>query len=236
MNTQFTQDEFNKATSRTKLKLICNQCNKIFLKEKRFITLVFKHEFCHFPCATQRCKEYASSCLFCSHKCSELSQTTKTEVDCKQCCKKFIKPLGQQTKTKNNFCSSSCAATYNNTHKTTGSRRSKLEIWLEKKLKTEFPQIKFEFNDKTIINSELDIYLPEYKLAFELNGIFHYEPIYGDDKLSQIQNNDNRKFQACLEKSIELCILDTSKMKYFKNSNAIPYFEIIKKIILGRMP
>jgi hypothetical protein len=72
-------------------------------------------------------------------------------------------------------------------------------------------------------------------LAFELNGIFHYEPIYGDNKLEQIQNNDNRKFQACLEKNIELCIIDTSQLKYFKEKNCLKYLEIVQSVVGNRL-
>jgi hypothetical protein len=68
-------------------------------------------------------------------------------------------------------------------------------------------------------------------LAFELNGIFHYEPIFGDEKLDKITNNDNRKFQACLEKKIELCIIDTSKFGYFKESGARKFLDIVVDII-----
>ena len=79
---------------------------------------------------------------------------------------------------------------------------------------------------------------PSLKLAFELNGIFHYEPIYGDKKLNSTQNNDKRKFQACLEKQIELCVIDTSQLKYFKKSNAQKYLDIVvflinKKLVSG---
>ena len=87
------------------------------------------------------------------------------------------------------------------------------------------------FNSKEIINSELDIYLPKLKLAFELNGIFHYESIYGQNKLDQIQNNDNRKFQACLEQGIEICIIDSSQQKYFKKETSQKYLDIITNII-----
>jgi hypothetical protein len=104
-------------------------------------------------------------------------------------------------------------------------------MYLENTLIGLYPDIKFKFNCKKEINSELDIYIPELKLAFELNGIFHYEPIYGTDTLSKIQNNDNRKFQACLENNIELCIIDTSKQSYFKESTSKIYLDIIKQII-----
>jgi len=164
--------------------------------------------------------------------------TTKTmnppqQVQCKQCDKKFMRQPGQikQSKSGNQFCSSSCAATYNNTHKTTGTRRSKLEKYLEEQLVILYPKLEIHFNRKDTINSELDIYIPSLKLAFELNGIFHYEPIHGQKKLAQIQNNDHRKFQACSEKNIGLCIIDSSKLKYFKPKNAQKYLDIIIKII-----
>ena len=38
----------------------------------------------------------------------------------------------------------------------------------------------------------------------------------GAKKLEQIINNDNRKIQACIEKGIECCIIDTSSSKNFK--------------------
>jgi hypothetical protein len=167
----------------------------------------------------------------CSIECRGKSQRTKVEVTCLQCNKNFYKLPKEIKKTPNNFCTQSCAATYNNTHKTKGYRRSKLEVYLEKELPLIYPDLEFHFNRKDAINSELDIYISSLRLAFELNGIFHYEPIYGEHKLKQTQNNDNRKFQACLEQNIELCIIDTSKLSYFKEKNAKPYLAIICNII-----
>src|ERR1019366_2749034 len=111
-------------------------------------------------------------------------------------------------------------ASHSNTHKTKGIRKSKLECWLENKLPLLYPNQTFHFNCKDAINSELDIYIPSLKLAFELNGIFHYEPIYGVNKLEQITNNDHRKFQACIENGIELCIIDTSNQKHFTEKSS----------------
>lgn len=129
------------------------------------------------------------------------------------------------------FCDSSCAATHSNAHKTKGYRVSKLEVWLAAKLVNLYPYLEFHFNRKDAIESELDIYIPSLKLAFELNGIFHYEPIYGDGQLQKIKNNDGRKFSACAERGISLCVIDTSKQKYFKDSTSIQYLDIIVKII-----
>jgi hypothetical protein len=104
-------------------------------------------------------------------------------------------------------------------------------VWLENQLLSTYPNLDIVYNGKETINSELDIYIPSLKLAFELNGIFHYEPIYGQDKLSATQNNDCRKFQACLEQGIEMVIMDVSSLKYFKPQNAEKYLNIIKKIL-----
>lgn len=134
-----------------------------------------------------------------------------------------------------NFCSRSCAATYNNKNKTTGTRRSKLEIWLENQLPLLYPEIEFHFNKKDAIGSELDIYIPALSLAFELNGIFHYEPIYGDRKLGQIQENDQNKFQSCITNDISLCIIDVSQFKHFKPDKAQKYLDIINNIIKERL-
>jgi hypothetical protein len=57
------------------------------------------------------------------------------------------------------------------------------------------------------------------------------QSIYGEEKLKKIENNDNRKYQACLENKIELCILDTSSSKKFKPERDIKYLNIIKSII-----
>lgn len=153
-------------------------------------------------------------------------------MPCKQCNQLTLKQKDIAT---NVFCSRSCAATYNNLHKTKGNRRSKLEAWLEEKLNVLYPDLVIEYCNKAAINGELDIYVPSLQLAFELNGIYHYEPIHGQGKLDQVQSNDHRKFQACIEHGIELVIMDTSQLKYFKEANCIPYLDIIRKIVDGKL-
>lgn len=168
--------------------------------------------------------------LFCTKKCQCSSiKDGRTETKCANC-KKVLYLTNSILKT-NNFCTKSCAAVYNNTHKTHGTRRSKLELWLETKLTIKYFNQEIHFNRKDTINSELDIYFPDIKLAFELNGIYHYEPIHGVNLLSKIQTNDTRKFQACLERGIELCIIDTSHQKIFKEHTGIQFLEIITNIV-----
>lgn len=129
------------------------------------------------------------------------------------------------------FCNNHCSALYANSHKTVGTRRSKLEVWLEARLRELYPSLTLLPNDKTAINSELDFYFPELKLAFELNGIFHYEPIYGAEKLASIQNNDHRKFAACAEAGISLCIIDSSRMVHFKEPKARVFLDLIHNVV-----
>jgi hypothetical protein len=222
MKKLFTELEFLQAQSKDLLSLECYTCNKTFKRMKADIKNV-SHE------------KSRNAVKYCSNECVGLAKRNKKKMVCEQCYNIFMKSPSQIKKTKHHFCSRSCAATYTNTHKTKGTRVSKLEIYLQKELTTIFPELTFHFNRKDTINSELDIYIPSLNLAFELNGIFHYEPIFGDDKLSQIQNNDQRKFQACLKYNIELCLIDTSSMKYFKKNNAQKYLKIIIHIIQQKL-
>ena len=94
-----------------------------------------------------------------------------------------------------------------------------------------FPKLEFHFNRKDAINGELDIYIPTLHLAFELNGIFHYEPIYGTKKLDEVLSNDQRKMLACAERKIELCVIDVSSMTYFKPSKAQRFLDIVVSVL-----
>lgn len=215
MTPLYTQQEFDNSRSRQLLPLQCENCNTTFTKTKHYIMTQSK----------------IRTIKYCSNKCRGLKQSITKDVFCEQCNHIFKKKTSQIKKSQHNFCSHSCSALWNNTHKTNGTRVSKLEVWISQKLPEIYPSIEFHFNRKDAINSELDIFIPSLRLAFELNGIFHYEPIYGEDKLSSIQTNDNRKFQACLENGIELCTIDSSGLKYFKEKNCQKYLDIISSII-----
>lgn len=197
------------------VQLECYNCKKTFNKNKSEYNRILK--------LNRKC--------FCSFACSTESKRLSKTCKCCYCNKEILKKVSQIKKVKNTFCSTSCSAKYNNTHKTIGSRISKLEIYIKNKLSELYPSLHILYNNKTVINSELDIYIPSLKLAFELNGIFHYEPIFGNNKLKQIQNNDSVKFQSCINKQISLCIIDTSKQKYFKESSSKQYLDIIVNII-----
>ena len=171
---------------------------------------------------------------YCSTKCQREYEERFSKIECKcsNCSTSLIKRKSElkKSKTGNLFCTKKCSAEFNNKNKTTGVRRSKLESWIEHKLCSKY-EFEIIFNGKEAIGSELDIYIPSLNLAFEINGIFHYEAIYGDNKLNSIINNDRIKFQSCLSKKIELCVINTTESKNFKPERDIKYLKIIEDII-----
>ncbi len=169
--------------------------------------------------------------IYCSRKCRDLSFWRQVTLSCAACGRVFTRSQAQVNAVRN-FCSSSCSATYNNTHKTTGTRRSKLEAFLEQQLRSEFPQLELICNKKDAIGSELDFYFPQLRLAIELNGIFHYEPIYGTNKLEQIQRNDQQKYANCLAAGIELCVIDSSSVIHLTSVVKERYWLIVKNLVI----
>jgi hypothetical protein len=199
---------------------ICHYCHELFEIERKQLLRDFLKE-----------SNKGKNKKFCSHKCSHMSMTTSLEVQCKNCNKNFKKRLKETKYSPNHFCSRSCAATYNNKHKTHGTRRSKMEVFFEEIINLNYSNLKYLANDKTVIGSELDFYFPDLKFAIELNGIFHYEPIYGDTKFNQIQNNDKQKLIRCYEKGIELCIVDISSVSYLSSTAKEKYKKIFCEIL-----
>lgn len=212
------QQEFETKRSKDLIPLECIQCGNTHYRNKGFILSILHGIY-----------SGKNKGCYCSLKCHYAAKTTIKTYNCKQCSKSVNRLPAKITG--NVFCSSSCAATWNNTHKTKGTRRSKLEAWLESELTKKYPNLEIHYNKTDAINAELDIYIPSLKLAFELNGIFHYEPIYGKEKFDKTVSNDNRKFQACLERGISLCIINTSNVKYFKEITSMKFLQIICDII-----
>lgn len=225
MKPLYTQVEFDNAKSRDRLPLVCTYCNHLFHKQKNKIQAAIKNN--------------DNRCNFCSHLCCTRYRHKDGNHPVSGICDQCKKPLTKQhcdfKKSKHHFCSQSCGAKYTNAHKTHGYSVSKLERWIAEQLPLLYPGLEFHFNRRDAIKAELDIFIPSLSLAFELNGIFHYEPIYGPEQLGKIQNNDERRMQACIESSIELCILDVSTMSYFKPTKGQRFLDIIVSIINSKL-
>lgn len=141
-------------------------------------------------------------------------------VICNQCKKEFQKHASQQRSKKNHaFCSRSCAVIYNNLHKAPGvGKRSFFEKYLEELLRLQYPGLDIRYSDNKTIGSELDIIVLELNVAFEINGIYHYEPVCGQEILERTKLNDAKKRQACKEKGIDLVEIDISNIKHIKRN------------------
>jgi hypothetical protein len=169
---------------------------------------------------------------FCSEDCESKAKTKKLITQCAFCSKPIAKRFCDVRKSKHKlfFCSRSHNASYWNRHKTSGCRSSKLEDYIFYQIQNKCPNIPVLKNDLSL-NLELDIYLPTLKLAFELNGIFHYEPIYGESKLERMKINDKQKIITCYEAGIELCVIDTSSQKHFTQKSSQKYLDIVLSLI-----
>ena len=225
MKPLYTPTEFINSKFNDKLPLECYQCGESFTTTKHQIKKALNP------------KTQSYSGKYCSRKCFGLGSTKTITVNCVECgleTDKLPKDI-RKSKSGNLFCSKSCATIFNNKNKTHGTRRSKLEVWVEDQLKVLYPNLKIHFNRKDTIGSELDVYIPSLNVAFELNGIFHFEPIYGVDKLQQIQENDISKSKACHDLKIDLCTIDTSQQNYFKVKSSKKYLDIITQIINERL-
>ncbi len=207
-------DQFHSAKYDDIVEVVCAQCSQTYKRKKRDIK------------AYQRRNLSASVCK----KCQNANQKTGSKVQCPECGKSSYKPVEKISKGYI-FCNATCSTTYNNKHKDYGYRRSKLEKWIEDRLIQDFPILDIHFNSKQAIESELDIYIPALRLGIELNGIFHYEPIYSPNQFKRIQNNDQQKIIECYKRGIELCVIDTSTQKYFSDKTSEKYYAIVTNII-----
>lgn len=136
----------------------------------------------------------------------------------------------------NVFCNNSCAAIWKNKNRDQAiPTRSKLEKWLEEQLNNQFTGLIILFNKTTKIGMELDIHVPTLNLAFEINGIFHYEDVFKNGLLTRRLELDEKKRQLCLENKIKLVEIDTREQKYFTEKSSKRYLDIITNKIKERL-
>jgi very-short-patch-repair endonuclease len=162
--------------------------------------------------------------LYCGWDCFQKS-LVKPARYCQECNQLLTKKWNLK------FCGRSCSTIYNNKNRKIGTRRSKLEKFIEEQLSKKFNQDDVLFNNKTIIGRELDIYFPKLKLAIEINGPFHYRPIYGEEKFNRIKELDEQKRVLCEQKNIKLISIDTQNQLQFSEKSSIMYIdEILRRV------
>lgn len=168
---------------------------------------------------------------FCSVKCSaiffnrprkkikipKLKRMKKT-TQCKFCGKKTINKF---------YCNGTCRNKDQN--KLKNGSKSYAEKVLCAKIKSHFPKWEILENNRTILNGlELDVYIPHLKLGIEWNGIYHIEPIKGNDVLQKIIGKDLKKQIRCNKQGISLLVISdrTSHRKFIEETTD----EIINKL------
>lgn len=146
---------------------------------------------------------------YCAH-CHTTMRKTKREL---------AKSKGSK---KLSFCSKSCRMTHQNltNPRVYECRRSKAEIYFVELLKKDFPSFTILENTRGVLPSrlEIDIYIPQVKLAIEINGPFHYLPIHGCEKLKRRKELDAIKFEDCKALGLTLLILDISDLQSDKKT------------------
>lgn len=182
---------------------------------------------------------------YCSRNCYTKAKTDPpVSLTCENCGESFVRSACKTKRTKNHFCSSACWSKSELLKRNGKSsidilnkiskfgRRSKLEKWIEEKLRQRFPKLGIKPCDRQTLNGlEFDLYFPELSLAIEFNGIFHYKPIYGLQRLEEAQKNDKMKVKLCIEKEIDLWVIDTSTYINFKPKTAEKFLETCEHAI-----
>ena len=207
-----------------------------------------KHNFCSRECSSdfknKQTEVYCSQCesvfikaqweilrsvnSFCSKACEGLYRSRKKEVYCRVCHKTFLKHPYDIKRNARHCCSKECAYILSRELKDWGSSRSKLEVALEKHLSETF-LFHIDYN-KTKIGYELDIYIPHLNQAIELNGIFHYKAIFGEDELLRRQKVDLKKIEECKKRNINLIVINVSEDGKSKKIQAQRIEEVVKII------
>jgi very-short-patch-repair endonuclease len=224
-NKDFILSNYNKEKSRdSSCLLICPSCNKEFYVPK----IKIQRSFNSTP---------PQKIIVCSKDCQKkMQETTRVYAKCGYCNADTYSNWGDFKKSKSGyiFCNSSCACKYNNQHlvrkdKKTG--RSYSEELLVELISQKFPLVQIQSNIRGILvdGLEIDILLPDYKLAIELNGPIHYFPIYGTDRLNITQSRDIKKQILLQQKGYDLIVINTSELKSKKKVTQFitKYFEDI---------
>ena len=227
------QHEFKKAKSTDFLPLECSRCSSTFYQRKSTVERAIGY--------IVGLNNSRKTLEFCSPKCSDNRVTNKAEIYthvCTTCQTEF-----QSDRKDSKFCGRQCKGKHDiGRNRKISKNRSKAEAYLFNRIRHEFPEIALLANDRAFLEGglEIDIFLPELSLAIEVNGPFHYRPIYGEERLERAQHNDQLKKENLENRSVELLSLDISgpEHKSWKASKIhleALFQNIIKPLVKGRL-
>jgi hypothetical protein len=228
MKLLISKDELLKLRSCDLVPFECEICQTTFYKKKHYAMRGLKGT-----------RNYSACSKSCWKKILRKRKFHGTiELKCDQCHNQFQRNKALHLKvtklgSKHCFCSQKCSRLY--TRHSFG-RRSTLEEWIESKLKIDFPNLAINYNDQTTIDGELDIFIPSMGLAFEINGLGHYRPIYGGRAYSKRIKKDKEKAEECQVKKIELYVIDCREFTHHINeARDMKYYDLIRVEINARV-
>lgn len=174
------------------------------------------------------------------------SKEAKIELKCVKCGINFIRIKRKVSKCKNYYCSRNCS---NHKHQANRfvrtrplpihkigrktKRRSYLEYYIESKIKKIFPSIKYHTNNR-FEGFELDFYFPDLLLAVEINGPFHYFPIFGIEGFQNVQKRDLLRIELCSSHHVDLRIIPVKEATQSNRKKEF-YWLKFERIILGKL-
>lgn len=105
---------------------------------------------------------------------------------------------------------------------------SKLEKYLFRKLLDDGHIVEFH-KEQSLVNTKLqiDLFLPKMRVAIEVDGPSHFQPVWGDDVLKRNQSYDDKKSGLILGKG--LVLIRVIQIKDFSKSRADIIYEDLKK-------
>ena len=227
---------------KNQIKSKCRKCSKVCFKIQSKINKQGSNVFCSLSCSTsyRNSKTQKGIVPKCTKFINREKQKLGKNVPCTNCKKlKYVQKYWLDRK-KNHFCNRKCFQVWRNEQLRLGlaviksCRRSKLEVFFVSCIEDDFKDKNLTIitNTRKIIPPlELDIYFPNYNLAIEINGAFHYEPIFGDDKLRKIKKHDKSKVIRCYEEGIELIIINAKEYRYITKNTKTKFYNPIKPIL-----
>lgn len=188
----------------------CLFCNKAFNVSKNDI-----QKYCSVECVKKSrirkqikcatCDKLTTNKKYCGLQC--IPRSDKNRI-CTICKNPYIAKRKRQI-----MCSKECGKIhFHNMRINLKGRRSKFEILLYEYLVNKYPELNIISNDRTTFNGlEIDIWIPELKLAIEWNGPFHYIPIRGESFLKSQQDRDKKKIYLADDLNIHLIVIPADK-------------------------
>lgn len=107
---------------------------------------------------------------------------------------------------------------------------SKLESYLLNRLISDGYKVDFH-KEQSLLNTKLqiDLFLPKLNVAIEVDGLSHFEPVWGDDALKRNKKYDNKKTGLILGKG--LVLIRVIQKKDFSKSRASVIYEELKTVL-----